>query len=94
HAAYQIETLARDVVLATSIPTLLLFLMHGVTLVQLTWGLMIGLLFVAMAAIERGYDRQVIGDGHLEFEAVIRGGVLSAAGLALLAVGLWRWATG
>jgi exopolysaccharide biosynthesis polyprenyl glycosylphosphotransferase len=88
HATYQVETLARDIVLATSIPTLLLFVMHAVTLVQLSWGLMIGLLFVAMVAVERGYDRQVIGDGHLEFEAVIRGGVLSAAALALLAVGL------
>ncbi|QZN86317.1 sugar transferase [Cellulomonas sp. C5510] len=88
HATYQIETLARDVVLATCIPTLLLFLMHGVSLLQLSWGLMIGVLFIAMVAVERGYDRQVIGDGHLEFEAVIRGGVLSAAGLALLAVGL------
>jgi exopolysaccharide biosynthesis polyprenyl glycosylphosphotransferase len=88
HASYQIETLARDTVLATCIPTLLLFLMHGVSLLQLSWGLMIGLLFIAMVAVERGYDRQVIGDGHLEFEAVIRGGVLTAAGLALLAVGV------
>lgn len=87
HASYQVETLARDLVLATGIPTLLLFALHGVSLLQLSWGLLIGLLFVAMAAVERGYDRQVIGDGHLEFEAVIRGGVLTAAGLALLAVG-------
>ncbi|WP_263117741.1 sugar transferase [Cellulomonas sp. RIT-PI-Y] len=87
HASYQAETLARDLVLATGIPTLLLFLLHGVSLLQLSWGLMIGVLFVAMTAVERGYERQVIGDGHLEFEAVIRGGVLSAAGLALLAVG-------
>lgn len=87
HASYQAETLARDTVLATGIPTLLLFVMHGVSLLQLTWGLLIGLLFIAMVAVERGYDRQVIGDGHLEFEAVLRGGVLTAAGLALLAVG-------
>lgn len=86
-ATYQIETLARDIVLATSIPTLLLFGMHGVSLLQLSWGLMIGLLFIVMVGVERGYDRQVIGDGHIEFEAVLRGGVLSAAGLALLAVG-------
>lgn len=84
---YQIETLARDIVLATCIPTLLLFGMHGVSLLQLSWGLMIGLLVIAMVGVERGYDRQVIGDGHIEFEAVLRGGVLSAAGLALLAVG-------
>lgn len=88
HTTYQIEMLARDVVLATGIPTLLLFVMHGVSLLQLSWGLMIGVLFIAMVAVERGYDKQVIGDGHLEFEAVLRGGVLSAAGLALLAVGL------
>lgn len=88
HTTYQIETLCRDVVLATSIPTLLLFLMHGVSLLQLSWGLMIGVLFIAMVAVERGYERQVIGDGHVEFEAVLRGGVLTAAGLALLAVGL------
>lgn len=87
HAGYQAGTLARDLVLATCIPTLLLFLLHGVSLLQLSWGVLIGLLFVAMTAVERGYDRQVIGDGHLEFEAVIRGGVLTAAGLALLAVG-------
>ncbi len=88
HTAYQIETLARDTVLATCIPTLLLFALHGVTLLQLSWGLMIGLIFVVMVAVERGYDRQVIGDGHLEFEAVLRGGVLTAAALALFAVGL------
>ncbi|MEV7973361.1 sugar transferase [Cellulomonas sp. NPDC089187] len=87
HAHYQVATLARDVVLATGIPTLLLFVMHGVSLLQLGWGLLIGLLFITMTTVERGYDRQVIGDGHLEFEAVIRGGVLTAAGLALLAVG-------
>ena len=87
HAAYQVETLARDVVLATCVPTLLLFLMHGVTLLQLSWGLMIGLVYTAFVAVERGYDRQVIGDGHQEFEAVIRGGVLTAAALAVFAVG-------
>jgi exopolysaccharide biosynthesis polyprenyl glycosylphosphotransferase len=87
HTAYQVETLARDIVLATSIPTLLLFLLHGVSLLQLSWGLLIGLVFVAFIAVERGYDRQVIGDGHLEFEAVIRGGVLTAAALAVFAVG-------
>ncbi|NKY09156.1 sugar transferase [Cellulomonas hominis] len=87
HMAYQLGTLARDVVLATCIPTLLLFALHGVTLLQLSWGVLIGLFFVAMVAVERGYDRSVIGDGHLEFEAVLRGGVLTAAGLALLAVG-------
>lgn len=88
HTSYQIEMLARDLVLATGIPTLLLFVMHGVSLLQLSWGLMIGVLFIAMVAVERGYDKQVLGDGHLEFEAVLRGGVLTAAGLALLAVGL------
>lgn len=88
HTAYQIETLARDVVLATCIPTLLLFVLHGVTLLQLGWGMLIGAIFVVMVAVERGYDRQVIGDGHQEFEAVLRGGVLTAATLALLAVGL------
>jgi exopolysaccharide biosynthesis polyprenyl glycosylphosphotransferase len=88
HTTYQIEMLARDVVLATAIPTLLLFAMHGVSLLQLTWGLLIGVLFIAMVAVERGYDKQVLGDGHMEFEAVLRGGVLTAAGLALLAVGL------
>ncbi len=87
HTAYQLETLARDVVLATSIPTLLLFLLHGVSLIQLTWGLMIGCLFIAFVAVERGYDRQVIGDGHVEFQAVLRGGVLTAAALAVYAVG-------
>ncbi|RMI05139.1 sugar transferase [Cellulomonas triticagri] len=87
HATYQIETLARDTVLATCIPTLLLFLLHGVSLLQLSWGVLIGLLFIAFTAVERGYDRQVLGDGHLEFEAVIRGGVLTAAALAVFAVG-------
>jgi exopolysaccharide biosynthesis polyprenyl glycosylphosphotransferase len=87
HTAYQLETLARDVVLATCIPTLLLFALHGVSLLQLSWGLAIGLLFIAFVAVERGYDRQVIGDGHVEFEAVLRGGVLTAASLAVFAVG-------
>ncbi|HEY0117166.1 MAG TPA: sugar transferase [Cellulomonas sp.] len=87
-AAYQMSTLARDLVLCTSIPTLLLFLLHGVSLLQLGWGVVIGLVFVAMVAFERGYERSVLTDGRLEFEAVFRGGVLTAAVLALLAVGL------
>lgn len=85
---YQETTLARDVVLCTFVPTMLLFVLHGVSLLQLAWGGMIGLTFVAMVAVERGYDRAGIGDGPLEFEAILRGGVLTAAGLALFAVGL------
>lgn len=84
---YQVETLVWDLLLATTIPTSLLFLLHGVSLLQLSWGVLIGLLFVAFVAVERGYETQVIGDGHLEFEAVLRGGVLTAAALAVFAVG-------
>lgn len=87
-ALYQASTLARDVVLCTFIPTMLLFIIHGATLIQLTWGVMIGLMFVVTVAVERGYDRAGLGDGPMEFQAILRGGVLTAAGLALLAVGL------
>ncbi len=85
--AYQWSTFARDLLLCTFIPTTLLFVMHGVTLTQLGWGSAIGLLFVIMVGAERGYERANLGDGPLEFQAVLRGGVLTAAALALFAVG-------
>lgn len=87
-ARYQKSTLVRDLLLCTLMPTLLLFALHGVALDQVAWGVIIGLVFVAMVAIERGYERVGLGDGPLEFQAVLRGGVLTAAALALLAVGL------
>lgn len=85
--AYQWATLARDLLLCTFVPTILLFVMHGVSLLQLSWGALIGLTFVIMVGVERGYERAGLGDGPLEFQAVLRGGVLTAATLALFAVG-------
>ncbi|MCC2307140.1 sugar transferase [Cellulomonas chengniuliangii] len=84
---YQWSTVARDVLLCTVIPTVLLFVMHGFTLLQLGWGAAIGLVFVVMVGVERGYERANLGDGPLEFQAVLRGGVLTSATLALFAVG-------
>ncbi|MCR6493751.1 sugar transferase [Cellulomonas sp. P24] len=83
---YLLSTLARDIVLCTFVPTTVLFLIHGTSALQLWWGVAIGLVFVAMIAVERGYERTGLGDGPLEFEAVLRGGGLTAAALALLSV--------
>lgn len=87
-ATYLGSTLARDVLLCTFIPTLVLFVLHGVSFLQLSWGVVIGLVFVAMVGVERGYERTGLGDGPLEFDAVLRGGGLTAAALALLSVTL------
>ena len=87
-ARYQKSTLVRDLLLCTSIPTLLLFALHGVSMTQFVWGVLMGLVFVALVAIERGYERVGVGDGPLEFQAILRGGVLTAAFLAMLGVGL------
>jgi len=83
---YLLSTLGRDIVLCTFVPTTVLFVIHGTSAPQLAWGVVIGLVFVAMIAVERGYERTGLGDGPLEFEAVLRGGGLTAAALALLSV--------
>lgn len=85
-ATYLLSTFARDIVLCTFVPTTVLFAIHGTSAPQLVWGVVIGLVFVAMTALERGYDRTGLGDGPLEFESVLRGGGLTAAALALLSV--------
>ena len=59
-AQYQSATLIRDILLCTSIPTLLLFAVHGVSMTQFVWGVLIGLVFVALVAIERGYELSLI----------------------------------
>lgn len=47
------------------------------------WSALAGLAFLVLVAIGHGYDRKTLGDGPVEFQAVLRAGVGSAAVVAL-----------
>ena len=55
---------------------------------NIAWGAGVGVAFLAMIAISRGYDRRVLGDGPGEFQAVLRAGGLTVAVIAMFAVAL------
>lgn len=52
------------------------------------WALVAAAAFLLMVAAGRGYDRKSLGDGPVEFQAVLRAGVGSAAVVALGSVAL------
>ncbi|WP_456823132.1 sugar transferase [Cellulomonas sp. P5_E12] len=52
------------------------------------WAAVAGVAFLLMVAAGRGYDRKSLGDGPVEFQAVLRAGVGAAAIVALGSVAL------
>ncbi|MEZ0447887.1 sugar transferase [Cellulomonas sp. ICMP 17802] len=52
------------------------------------WSVVAGVVFLLVVAFGRGYDRKTLGDGPVEFQAVLRAGLGSAAIVALGSVAL------
>jgi exopolysaccharide biosynthesis polyprenyl glycosylphosphotransferase len=77
-------TLALDMVIATSVVAGTVLVGGAVS----WWPAVAGALFLLVVAFGRGYDRKTLGDGPVEFQAVLRGGLGSAAIVAFGSVAL------
>lgn len=85
-SSYAWSTAAMDAIVAIGAVGVTLAASSALHLDGILWGGAAVVAFLAMLAACRGYERRVLGDGPGEFQAVLRGGGLAAALIALVAV--------
>ena len=83
HAAlrYMLVAVVTDVLLGVGVSIAVLTTIVGFDDMTVFAGVVTGLGFALTVAVMRGYDLSSLGDGPGEFQSVVRGGLLLAAGL-------------
>ncbi|WP_250443516.1 sugar transferase [Actinotalea sp. C106] len=78
---YMLLAVVADVVLGTAVSITALTTIVGLDQVTVAAGVVTGLGFALAVAVMRGYELSALGDGPAEFQSVVQGGLLLAAGL-------------
>ncbi|NMR21430.1 sugar transferase [Cellulomonas fimi] len=79
-------SLAADGIAGAAAAAVALAAISTVSPLHLVWSGSVMTVFLAMLWAARGYDRRIIGDGPGEFQAILRAGAVSVAGIAVAAM--------
>ena len=87
-AAYVRHALTVDLLVASVVVLLVLFVMQALDGPRAVWSVAVGVVFVVLIAAFGGYDHKSLGDGPEEFRSVLRAGVGAVATVGLVSVAL------